>query len=133
MILIWFLSSSQKAQSCRTIWCRHIPFETLFAHCCFICSGVGGQCRGELGHQSKGLCLLQLQPQARLPEPLRRSLWLPDVAGCESILSCPRILPGVPLTKRHSPGGGMSMPVQCVQIHPTKEASLNKDGTHTVG
>lgn len=67
-------------------------------------SGVGSQCSGKLGNQSKGLRLPQLQPQTRLPQPLCRRLGLPDVAGGESIISCSRILPGVPLTKWHSPG-----------------------------
>lgn len=69
-----------------------------------ICSGFSRQRCGELGDQSKGLRLPQLQPQTRLSESLCRRLPLWNVAGSASIISRPGILPGVPLTKWHSPG-----------------------------
>lgn len=66
--------------------------------------GFSCQCGGELGHQPKGFCLPQLQPQTWSSQPLLGGFRLPDVAGSSSIVSRPRILPGVPLAEWHPPG-----------------------------
>lgn len=66
--------------------------------------GVSSQCGGKLGHQPEGLCLSQLQPQTRSPQPLLRSFGLPDVAGRPGVVGRPGVLPGVPLAERHPPG-----------------------------
>jgi len=110
MCNITFQYNWQLFYSCELIFLRNVSlliycYSIRRIHFTFItCPGVSGERGGELGQQSQGVRVPQLQPHAGLPEPLRRELRLPAVAGGARVLRRARLLPGVPAAERHPPG-----------------------------
>ena len=67
-------------------------------------AGVSSERHREPRHSSEGLCVQELQPDARGPLPLPGGLPAPAVAGPPGLLSGPRLLPGVRPGPRPPPG-----------------------------